>query len=246
MTRKVAVVTGGSQGLGFAIASELVDAGYHVAIVSRRQDALDDACARLGGEHVTGIAADISAPDQIPEIFAKVDMIGGELAVMVNNAAVYVPFPIDDARDEWVLQTINLNFVGTVLCTREAIKRMKRSGTGDVVNITSDSASFPFPLLSVYGGTKAAVEQFTKTVNTELRQTDIRLTAARVGRMHTEGGQGIAQHEHIAEFVAAMDPCGATFQSGQGMQPASTARTIAAMIAAPRDTRPIFVEIMAH
>lgn len=241
MSDRIAVITGGGQGLGFAIARELVAAGYHVAIFGRRGDVLADAAARLG--NATAIVADLTSPESITHAFAEVDMIPGELAILVNNAGVYIPFPIEAATDEWVMQIVGTNFTGTIFCTREAVKRMRRTGTGDIVNVTSESAEIPFPLLTVYGATKAGVENFTRTLNAELRQTDIRAMIARVGSMRTEGAGSSMTNEHVGQFVAAMTASGAGFYAGQGMDPASPARTIVAALATPRDARAQMVDI---
>lgn len=242
MSDRIAVVTGGAQGLGFAIAAELVTAGYHVVILGRRHDAAQAAADRLG--NATAIAVDIGSPQAVTAAFARIDTLPGTLSLLVNNAGVFIPFPIEQAEDEWVLQSIATNLTGTVLCTREAVKRMKAAGeTGDIVNVTSEGAAFPFPLLSVYCATKAGIEQFTKVLNSELRKTDIRLMTARVGSMKTEGAAATPDHKHIAQFAVAAAESGAMFQAGQGMDPASPARAIVAALATPRDARPVMIDI---
>jgi len=242
MTDKIAVVTGGSQGLGFAIAAELKSAGYHVVIFGRRQDVLDDAVARLGGG-ASAISVDIGSLAAVDAAFAEIDRLPGTLSVLVNNAGVFIPAPIDEADDDVINQTISTNLVGTIACTRAAIKRMKQAGTGDVINVTSEGASFAFPLLSVYCASKAGVEQFTRVLNSELRKTDIRIMTARVGAMRTEGASNAYNNKFAARFGEAALESGAVFRAGQGMDPASPARTIVATLATARDAKPAMIDI---
>lgn len=231
--KKIAAVTGGAQGLGFAIAKALVARGYHVAIIGRRIDALERAAAELGD--ATAVQADIGVPGEAARAFARIDELGGQLDVLVNNAGVFVAFPIDEADDEQVLSVVQPNLLGSIYCAREAVRRMKKSGTGDIINITSDAADAIFPLLSVYGATKAALEQFTFTLNAEFRGTDIRATAVRSSRMKTEGAMQGMSGSFAKRFYQAAVESGAAFHAGQGMDPASVALRVCALLDGPRD-----------
>jgi len=183
---KVALVTGGSRGLGRAVVAELHGQGAAVVAVARDGARLADAIAPLG-ERVLGLAADVSNPGDVSRVFAEVERRFGKLDFLVNNAAVAQPFAIDQLPDEEIAAEIGVNFAGAVYTVRAAVPLMRRAGAGTIVNVSSETTVEPLSGLALYAATKAALESFTLSLTGELREHNITATLLRVGRMKDTG-----------------------------------------------------------
>ena len=147
---KVAVVTGATSGSGRAIARRFVAEGADVVMLARGKERLLDEADRLARF--------------------------GRLDVLVNNAAVYRPCLVEELSDHDITTQLHTNFLGPVLTCRAAIPLLRAAGGGDIVNTSSESTLDPFPMLSMYVSTKAALEAFSRTLMTELQDDDIRVT----------------------------------------------------------------------
>ncbi len=196
LSGKVALVTGASRGIGLATARVLADRGARVALLARSEAPLADAAAGIGAPALA-LVADVSDPNSVRGAFDEVRVAFGRLDILVNNAVVAWPRRIEDARDEELRATVDTNFLGVLHCTRAAVPLMRESGGGDVVNISSEAVRNPFPLLSVYVATKAAVESLSYALKRELASDGIRVTLLRSGAAATAG------------FIAAWDPADA-------------------------------------
>jgi len=247
MTDRIAVVTGGSLGLGREVARCLLADGYKVAIFGRGQASLDEAVAELGGDALA-VSVDVADNDSVIAGFAAVDRALGPVSVLVNNAALYRPFGIEDATPEAVQQLVNINYCGPVYCMREAVKRMRAHGAGgDIVNVSSESVRQSTPFFSVYTSTKAALETMTRIIGEELREEGIRLMLFRVGRMHSHGAASMPVPESLLpRFIERCTAEGASHWTGAGMAPASPAQALAALLRTPRDARVELVEVRSH
>lgn len=243
MTRKVAIVTGGSLGLGREVARGLLAQGYRVAIFGRGQAALDEAVADLNGD-VLAVRVDVGDEASVAAGFANVDAALGPVGTLVNNAAVFQPFEIADATAERVMPLVQVNFCGAVYCMREAVARMRTLGGGDIINVSSESVRQSTPLYSVYTSTKAALEQMTKLMGEELREDGIRCTTFRVGKMHTHGATNPDMgNVDVEKFVRLWQSTGAQYWTGQGMQPATAAAALVNLLLTPRDGRVELIEL---
>jgi NAD(P)-dependent dehydrogenase (short-subunit alcohol dehydrogenase family) len=108
--------------------------------------------------------------------FAEIGERFGRVDILVNNAAVYRPCLVEELSDHDITTQIHTNFLGPVLTCRAAIPLLRAAGGGDIVNTSSESTLDPFPMLSMYVSTKAALEAFSRTLMTELQDDDIRVT----------------------------------------------------------------------
>jgi NAD(P)-dependent dehydrogenase (short-subunit alcohol dehydrogenase family) len=140
LTNKVCLVTGGTRGIGNAIAQLLSMEGAAVVICGRRQDAVDEAVegllAKTGGK-VKGKAADVKSYEQVVELFRFIDAEFGGLDVLVNNAGVGILRPISELSVQDWHDTIETNLTGVFYCSREALFRFVTRGGGYIVNISS-------------------------------------------------------------------------------------------------------------
>lgn len=184
---RVYIVTGGSKGFGLAIAKILVAEGANVGLVSRGQEALNDAVAIIGSDNAFGVAADVGSPESVTAAFSQIKAHFGRLDGVVNNAGMARPCPIKDLVEEEVLQQFNTNFWGTVFSCQAAVPLLKDSDNPRIVNISSASAVHTDEMshLSIYASSKAAVERFTKDLRTELQKDKIGVTCLRPGAAGT-------------------------------------------------------------
>jgi NAD(P)-dependent dehydrogenase (short-subunit alcohol dehydrogenase family) len=172
---KVTVVSGSTSGSGRAIARRFHAEGAEVVLLARGKERLEDEAARLG-ERATAIATDVGDVESVQAAFREIGERFGKLDVLVNNAAVYRPCYVAELSDNDILQQVKTNYLGPVYTCRAAIPLLQAAGGGDIVNTSSESTLDPFPMLSMYTSSKAALEAFSKTLALEVEDDDIRVT----------------------------------------------------------------------
>jgi NAD(P)-dependent dehydrogenase (short-subunit alcohol dehydrogenase family) len=184
---KVAVVTGASSGSGVGIAQRFTEEGATVFMLARGKERLEATAASFG-ERAIPVPTDLGDPDSVRAAFAEVQNRFGKLDILINNAAIYRPTPVEKLSDLDIAQTFNTNLLGVVYTCREAIPLMRAAGCGDIVNVSSESTIDPFPYLSVYVASKAGLEAFTPILAEEVRDDDIRVTTLVQGTAQGPGG----------------------------------------------------------
>jgi 3-oxoacyl-[acyl-carrier protein] reductase len=208
---KVAVVTGSSKGIGAAIAEHLAAEGASVVVNYAASKAGADAVVQRikdkGGAAVA-VQADVSKPDDVKRLFAQTKSAYGKLDVLVNNAGVYEFAPLDSITPEHFHKQFNLNVLGLLLATQEAVKLMGPTG-GSVINVSSIVGPMPVENASVYSATKAAVDAVTIALSKELGPKKIRVNSLNPGMVETEGlhAAGIAESD-FRKTVEAQTPLG--------------------------------------
>ena len=186
---KVALVTGSSSGLGMEMAKYLAKAGATVAIHyhSEKQQA-DNLAAEINssGGKAAVFGGDVSNAQQVESIFASIDAQLGPLDILVNNAGIDGKRELcgDDNPEDW-LRVISINLIGPYYCSREAVKRMKKKGSGVIVNITSVHEFLPWSGYTAYCSAKAGLSMFTKTLAQEVSDFGIRVVALAPGAIKT-------------------------------------------------------------
>jgi 3-oxoacyl-[acyl-carrier protein] reductase len=208
---QVAVVTGASKGIGAAIAEHLAAAGAAVVVnyASSRAgaEAVVNRIRQTGGKAVA-VQADVSKLDDIRRLFAETKKAFGKLDILVNNAGIYEFAPLEAISAEHFHKQFDLNVLGLLLATQEAVKHFGPSG-GSIVNISSVAATSAPPSTAVYSGTKAAVVAITKSLAQELGPRKIRVNAVSPGMVETEGwhAAGIADSD-FRKATEAQTPLG--------------------------------------
>jgi 3-oxoacyl-[acyl-carrier protein] reductase len=186
---QVAVVTGASKGIGAAISEHLAAAGAAVVVnyASSKTGAeqVVDRIRRMDGKAVA-VQADVSKPDDVRRLFAETKKAFGKLDILVNNAGIYEFAPLEGISAEHFHKQFDLNVLGLLLTTQEAVKHFGPAG-GSVVNIGSVVATQAPPTGSVYSATKAAVNAITRSLAQELGPRKIRVNAVNPGMVETEG-----------------------------------------------------------
>lgn len=208
---KVAVVTGASKGIGAEIARQLAAQGAAVVVnYATSQAGADKVVSDItstGGKAVA-VRANLANPEEIPALFTAAKSHFGRLDILVNNAGIYEFSPLADVTLDHYHRQFNLNVLGLLLATQEAVKLMGEDG-GSVVNISSLVASYAPPNTAVYSGTKAAVNAITRSLAQELGTRKIRVNAVNPGMVETEGAHsaGITESD-FRKQIEAQTPLG--------------------------------------
>jgi NAD(P)-dependent dehydrogenase (short-subunit alcohol dehydrogenase family) len=206
---QVALVTGGSSGIGAAVALALAQAGAKVVITGRKEAALRASAARHPG--LGYVVADIARPDDAARSVEEVRARFGRLDALVNNAGILEIVPLGDASPEHVHRTFETNVAGLIETTRAALPLLRKS-RGAIVNLTTVIADQPFANMSVYCASKAAVLALTRSWAQELAPDGIRVNAVSPGPIETpmfsteKLGIGGAALEQLATSVLAQVP----------------------------------------
>jgi len=188
---KVAVVTGASKGIGASIARALAEEGASVVVnySSSKQDAervVAEITAR-GGKAIF-VQADVSKPAHIERLFSEARRSFGRLDILVNNAGMYEFSPLEGVTEEHFHKHFNVNVLGLLFTTKEAVKQMGPDG-GSIINIGSVASSMRLPNSAVYSASKAAVEAITGVLAKELGPRKIRVNSISPGVIETEGSR---------------------------------------------------------
>lgn len=186
---KVAVVTGGSKGIGAEIARQLAAEGAAVVVnyASSKAGAdkvVQDIKAQEG--HAIAVQADVSKQEDVQRLFAEAKQAFSRVDILVNNAGIYEFAPLASITAEHFHKQFNLNVLGLLFATQEAAKHFGPEG-GNVVNISSVVATAAPPETSVYSATKGAVNTITRSLAQELGPRKIRVNAVNPGMIETEG-----------------------------------------------------------
>ncbi len=215
LTGKQAAVTGGTRGIGRAIAEALLRHGAEVAICGRTEEsvarAVDELAAATGGK-IAGCRADVRNEEDVRGFFRFIDERLGGLDILVNNAGVGIFRPAAELTVEEWRQTIDTNLTGVFLCCREALARFGNRGAGVIVNISSLAAKNAFPGGAAYNASKFGLNGFSEAMMMDHRYDNVRVSCVMPGSVDTEfrpGAHGQAGSwkiapEDIAEIVLAV------------------------------------------
>jgi 3-oxoacyl-[acyl-carrier protein] reductase len=196
LANKVALVSGASKGIGAGIAKALAADGASVVVnYSSSKEGADKVVAEIkakGGKAVA-VQGDFSKQEDVAKVFAETKKTFGRLDTLVNNAGVYAFTPLEQVSAEDFHRIFNLNVLGLLLASKEALKYFGPEG-GDIINIGSVVSSLTPPHSSIYTATKGAVDAITLVLAKELGPKNIRVNSINPGMVETEG-------VHAAGFI---------------------------------------------
>jgi 3-oxoacyl-[acyl-carrier protein] reductase len=200
---EVAVVTGGSQGIGRAIATRLASEGAAVAILARNERnvrAAADEIVATGGQAI-GVPCDVTERDQVRSALDTVIGRFGRLTVLVNHAGLFRPAPFADISDEMWDELLRVNLTGMFIVGQEAARHMIGQRSGRIVNMSSAAAHMAHSDQTAYAVTKAGIEAMTRTMAFDLAPFGIIVNAVAPGTIETSFSVGALSAEAVAERV---------------------------------------------
>ena len=188
---KIAIITGGSEGLGFEIAKKFILAGASIIICSRNKNNLKSAEFKLKkllnkNQKLLTIVADVSKEKDVKKLIKITIQKLGDCSILVNNAGIYGPKNKLEKTNwkEWK-KTIEINLFGSVLMCKELINHFKKKGYGKIIQISGGGATNPLPYLSAYAASKAAIIRFSETLANEVANYNISVNAIAPGALNT-------------------------------------------------------------
>jgi NAD(P)-dependent dehydrogenase (short-subunit alcohol dehydrogenase family) len=197
---KVAVVTGGTSGIGLAAARRLAEEGAHVFITGRRQSELD-AAVRAVGHDVTGVRGDVSKPEDLDRLYDAVRDEKGRIDVLFANAGVAEFAPLGAVTEEHYDRLFDINVKGLLFSVQKALPLF--SDGGSIILNASVAASKGIEAFGVYSATKAAVRSFARSWTTDLKGRRIRVNTISPGPIDTPIMDGLAGSPDAAEEIRA-------------------------------------------
>ena len=188
---KAAIVTGGSKGIGRAVAEGLVLAGVDVCITARKRSEVDETVkllVGLGHGRATGIVCDVRQHAQVQAMFERTSSEFGGLDILVNNAGIGKFAKVEDMSADDFRAVLETNLFGVFYCCHEAIPIMKKRGGGYIINISSLAGTNAHPQMAAYNASKFGLNGFSEALMQEVRHDGIKVSYIMPGSVNTEFG----------------------------------------------------------
>jgi NAD(P)-dependent dehydrogenase (short-subunit alcohol dehydrogenase family) len=225
LSKKIAIVTGGTKGIGRAIAQSLVDADASVAITARNHDEITKAVSQINRRSrgmAKGFVCDVRNYNQVKSLFADV----GAVDILINNAGVGIFSSVESMSVEDFRTVLETNVFGVFYCCHEAIPLMKQRGGGYIINISSLAGANAHPQMAAYNASKFGLNGFSEALMQEVRHDGIKVSYIMPGSVNTEFGGDETSDE----------------KSWQ-LQPSDIAQVVMDLLQYPERTLPSRVEI---
>jgi NAD(P)-dependent dehydrogenase (short-subunit alcohol dehydrogenase family) len=184
-SKKIAIVTGGGSGIGFAISEKFVQNGIETIIVGRDENKLKQAEDKLG-KLCHAMTCDVSNLPSIPGFISNVINQFGQIDVLVNNAGINMKKEFQDVTDEDFQKVITTNLTAVFAISREVVKQMLKQKSGAIINISSMAAQYGLPKVIAYSASKTAIDGMTRAMAVELSPKGIRVNAIAPGFIITD------------------------------------------------------------
>ncbi len=184
MSTKIAIVTGGNSGLGYATAKKLCDNGIKTFIIGRTKDKTEEACVEIGPNAIPYIY-DLNDLAGVPAMIAEIAK-EGNIDILVNNAGINSKKEFTEVTDEDFESIIHTNIKSVFAVSREVVKVMQNHGGGNIVNISSMASQYGIPKVIAYTASKGAIEAMTRAMAVELAPMGIRVNCVAPGFIKTK------------------------------------------------------------
>lgn len=211
LTGKTAIVTGGSKGLGLAMAAGLASAGANIMLVSRNQSEGEAAAKELSSQYAVKVvyfSADVANEEQIEAMAKKAMEVFGRIDILINSAGINIRGAIDELSLEEFQKVMDVNVTGTWLCCKAVTPYMKKANKGSIINLASTLGLVGLANRTPYTSSKGAVVQMTRALALELAPFNINVNAICPGPFLTEMNLPIADTEEGKKFVVGATALG--------------------------------------
>lgn len=188
---KIAIVTGGTKGIGLAIAKSLIEAVVNVSICGRSEEDLHEAVSELnqiGEAQATGTVCDVRNYDEVTALFDHTVETFGGVDILVNNAGIGIFTTVEDMTPEDFRAVLETNVFGVFYCCHQAIPLIKKRGGGYIINISSLAGANPHPRMAAYNASKFGLNGFSEALMQEIRHDGIKVSYIMPGSVNTEFG----------------------------------------------------------
>jgi 3-oxoacyl-[acyl-carrier protein] reductase len=188
---KIAIVMGGTKGIGRAIAKSLAGAGAHVAITARNEAEIATAVSQLNSEgsgRVTGYVCDVRNYEEVKSVFKEFAKDSGGLDILINNAGIGIFAPVESMSPDDFRAVLETNVFGVFYCCHEAIPLLKQRGGGYIINISSLAGANPHPRMAAYNASKFGLNGFSEALMQEVRHDGIKVSYIMPGSVNTYFG----------------------------------------------------------
>ena len=238
---KTIVITGAGDGLGRTLARRFAADGNRVALLGRTLAKVEAVAEELGDAAIP-VQCDVGDPDSVRQAFAIIGDHYDLIDVLINNAALYDPFLLQDATDTQITGMIATNLTGPILCAREALDFF--GARGRIINVSSESVALKFAMQWLYTATKAGLETAGAMLDRELAPRGVRVTTIRCGQMWDESKTGSAWPMEVAvQFMTENMKVGIDFRNRPLSHYRSVAEVFAHVVNAPADVHYGHVDI---
>lgn len=201
---KVALITGGSKGLGSAIAEGLASAGSHIVIVSRTHSEAQKEAEYIASQYkvkALGLQADVTSQDETQSMVAEtIDQLGS-LDIIVNSAGINIRGSIEELSEEDFKAVMDINVTGTWLSSKAALPRMQKNGWGRIINMASALGIVGLANRTPYTSSKGAIVQMTRALGLETAKTGVTVNSICPGPFLTDMNKPIAETEEGKRFI---------------------------------------------
>jgi NAD(P)-dependent dehydrogenase (short-subunit alcohol dehydrogenase family) len=204
LTGRAAIITGGSKGLGSAMAEGLASAGANVLLTSRHAEEAAETAAQIEADYGTkaiGMAADVTDPAQVAAMTERAIAEFGKIDILINNAGINIRGPIDELTLEEFEEVQKVNVTGPWLCVRSVVPHMKQAGYGRIINLASTLGLVGLSNRTPYTASKGAMVQMTRAMGLEFCEFGITCNAICPGPFLTPMNQPFAETEEIKKFI---------------------------------------------
>lgn len=204
LTGRTAIITGGSKGLGLAMAAGLASAGCNIMLVNRTENEGISAAAELEKDYkiqAISFAADVSNETQMNSMAEKAMEVFGRIDILINSAGINIRGPIDELSLDDFQKVMNINVNGTWLASRAVIPFMKKAGSGKIINLASTLGMVGLANRTPYNASKGAIVNMTRGLGLEMAQFNINVNAICPGPFLTEMNAPLADTEEFKNFI---------------------------------------------